>query len=244
MKVAFIKKRINLLLLVVTVIGLLVGCESNNSQGIDTKEPQLTEETPDIDTVDNKVAIQFADTQMEAYVRQILGKLQEDITASDLEEITGLAFDFREIRATRELQTRFDGSPGISASMEICIKGDREIDVGYTLQIFESWEDLKYFKNLEVLIIGTQQVRNLDFLSQLSNLKYLNISELVSKDISAVKNCSQLEGLFLVCRTDNLADVSFLNDMTELKLLNISGNLDEDTKAALEKIEIQLAEKG
>ena len=85
---------------------------------------------------------------------------------------------------------------------------------------------------------GDRKIRNIDALSNLTNLKSLDLSLNEIKDINALKNLSDLEALFL--EENQITDISALSGLTKLEVLFLEENQITDISALSELTELKM----
>lgn len=160
-------------------------------------------------------SIQFADEILEKYVRIVFGKLAGDITQEDVDKITkfrehlgyvGYSFqDYIYDTSSSLYMGQLEGS--------IDVLKDEE---GKDSLIPLSYEDLKYFHNMQAVCI--ESAHNADFIKDLENLKYISISVPII-DLSVFKKTS-IEAMYV--RSDNITNYEVLLELDNLKYVDIS----------------------
>lgn len=93
-------------------------------------------------------------------------------------------------------------------------------------------EDLKYMKNLTILILNSNQISDISVLAGLTNLTHLYISNNQISDISALTGLTNLTGLGIY--NNQISDISVLTGLTNLTELYIDGNPVKDISALAE----------
>ena len=126
--------------------------------------------------------IDFQEPLFEKYVRVAVGKLDGDILQSDLDTIKKLYVGFgmeystsdyefclNEDKTESNIGDMFGELPRLTRDPGDEYANDQDIDEPLT------YEDLKYFKNMQALSIFSQNLRTAEFLKELKNLQYLDI---------------------------------------------------------------------
>ncbi len=85
----------------------------------------------------------------------------------------------------------------------------------------KSIKNLKYFTSLEKLTIyGNEPIKNIDFLSEMNELTYLEMGNFNVDDWSKLQNCKKLKTLYIF--DANIYDFNALSDLQKLEDLIIS----------------------
>ncbi|MBE6878163.1 MAG: leucine-rich repeat domain-containing protein [Ruminococcaceae bacterium] len=84
-------------------------------------------------------------------------------------------------------------------------------DVTYTESVDISFDDLRYFYNLENLMVCMCKVKDIDVLPHLEKLKYLTMSGCGIDDVSPLAECDNLREVTM--HDNNISDLSPLKDM-------------------------------
>lgn len=193
------KKRLALLFISSAMIMSLAACGASANVGSDEDIKELQERIEELeaenedlkeeleDLMDEEVVqseIKFSDPAFEAYYRVASGNLGGPITQEDLDKINylyvghvSLAFScdatvdeynsYKKGNCYEEYELDNDGTYNSSTTYNIYGKSGDYIKI-------VSLEDIKHFRNLEVLHIGFDSV-NTDFVDSLANLKILDI---------------------------------------------------------------------
>lgn len=93
----------------------------------------------------------------------------------------------------------------------------------------KSIEDLKYFINLNRLVISYNQIEDISVLAEMKNLDTLGLYFNKIRDISALSELPSLRYLYIY--NNNIADISPLSGLKELKELYIQNNQINDINA-------------
>lgn len=212
------KKLICLLISIILMVSL---CACGATE-VDTKK---------VSDVKNKVeksnSIEFADSLLEQYIRVALGKLQGEITQDDIDTITKLQFHaFGYIAySTRdwELEDSEDSSEMIGDMYEPLPTLVRAEDSEYKTKYEKestfpiSLEDLEKFTKLQALEISKDDIKNYNYLSKLTNLKYLYLLTYDCVfDCELIKD-SSIEYLELSVEEDALLNQEALLNISTLK---------------------------
>ncbi len=99
------------------------------------------------------------------------------------------------------------------------------------MQQVKSFEDLQHFTGLEC-IQADIEIRNINFVKKLSELRYVSIMEASFADITPLCNCKKLTHLSLT--NGQIFDISPLKDLKELKVLNLRDNAISDISSLSE----------
>lgn len=200
------KRKITVIISLLLVL-VLSACSINLSNG-----------TADIDSKKTESeSIQFADGILEKYVRIVFGKLAGNITQEDVDKITKFSEGWGEVEYSFQdyiYDTYSDGTPHIgNVEGKIDALKDEE---GKDYLIPLSYEDLKYFHNLQAISIF--KAHNADFIKELKNLKYIRISVPII-DLSVFKKTS-IEAMKVY--SDNITNYEALLELDNLKYVDIS----------------------
>ena len=181
--------------------------------------------------------VSFADANLEAAIRQQLGKPEGPILASELAGLTSLYAPNTPIASLSGLE--------YCVNLEVLVlDSDLEIKdlsplAGLTRlrQLYLFFNDisdispLSGLHNLEVLNLEDNFVKDLSPLSGLSDLRLLNLMDNHIEDISPLSGLYNLEWLSL---TNNLAsDITSLAGLTNLEALFLDGNRISDISPLL-----------
>lgn len=179
----------------------------------------------------NNEVVTFADPNLEAAIRQKIGKASGDIHWSDLEGITRL----------------YLGSRGISnlTGLEYCnnlkelhlyqnqIKDLSPLADLIKLQDLHFWDNqisdispLAELTNLSSLRLQDNQISDISPLSKLTKLKYLVLNNNQISDISPLDGLTNVETLLL--KNNQIRDISPLAGLINLEYLNLNDNQIED----------------
>ena len=150
--------------------------------------------------------VTFPDANLEAAVREKLGKASGYITVDDMKSMTG--------KLTARNKNISDLS-GLEHAINIT-----ELDLWYN-QITDI-TPLKNITNLQLLDLGDNQITDITPLKDIIKLTELNLSRNQVNDISSLKNMKNLEILALY--NNQISDITSLKDMVSLQALWLSNN--------------------
>lgn len=190
--------------------------------------------TDDNNSNTDKNIIQFKDSELEKLVRKEINKPTGFLYKDEVEKVTKLYSNGN--------ISRLDGIEYLTNLNELYLSSDIIAD-------FTPLEKMKKLETLSVKISNENNVHQLENLSSLSNLFWLEIYNLSSSkelesltsltglahiqiydsnidDYSALKSFKYLFDLKL--SNDNISDISFLKDLTSIKDLDLSNNYIED----------------
>ena len=157
--------------------------------------------------------VTFPDPNLEAAVREAIGKPTEDIYCSDLAEL-------KELRAMNRNISDISG-------LEYCVNLER-LDLGVN-QISDI-SALSNLTNLTQLYLTTNQIREIAPLSNLRSLRTLFLDwNWQIADISYLSNLTNLTGLYL--ESNQINDISPLSNLGNLTQLGLGGNEISDISA-------------
>jgi hypothetical protein len=92
--------------------------------------------------------------------------------------------------------------------------GREDPDLGVIVSI----KGIEYLKNLEIFIVrSTNKIEDISYLSELTNLTRIGLSNSTISDISILKNLTKLEGIGLF--STQIEDISALKNLTNLERL-------------------------
>ncbi len=176
---------------------------SNGSGTSDWSEP-WTFTTP-APTPPPDESVTFADTNLEAAIREAIHKPEGSIYMSDLESLTFLKASLRGIQNL--------------AGLEYCVYlrelllSDNQISDLSPLASLTNLTDLELIRN---------QISDVSPLASLTNLTYLHLMNNEISDVSPLASLTNLTELFLV--ENEISDISPLASLTNLTFLNLVGN--------------------
>lgn len=172
-------------------------------------------------------AVYFPDPNLEAVVREAIGKTTGLICASELEGLTNLyagqgsIFNLTGLERCTNLtylDVRFnqisDISPlaNLTSLTELWLTGNQISGIS----------PLGNLTNLTELDLGANQISSISSLANLTNLTHLNLGDNQMVDISPVANLTSLTDLRLY--NNQISDVSSLANLTNLRLLFLYDN--------------------
>lgn len=195
------------------------------------------------DTIGNKDSNKISmDKNLEKEIRNLIGKQSGDLSKEDLLGITELDLFNKNI-------TSLDGIENLENLTKLNVKNNnisninalskltklKYLDIGNYLHGFNYYNSitditpLKSLTNLETLSLSGLQLTNVDAISNLTNLKELQMYATLldwnsdtAPDITPIKNLSKLEILNL--GKNNIKDVTVLRKLKNLKQLLLSLN--------------------
>lgn len=173
------------------------------------------------------VAVTFPDINFETVIRETLNKLTGDITADDLESITMLNGENRNISVITGIEFCTNLQFLYLATNQI---GDISALNNLTnLLRLDLWENNIYnigvlgnLTNLQFLILGYNQISDISILSQLTNLTYLTLHNNQISNISSLSNLTNLQSLYL--GENQISDISSLSSLISLRELYLFYN--------------------
>lgn len=141
--------------------------------------------------------------------------------------------DMLHVRLHKDMMFRlFDSFPKIDFGFSFLIEGKRVTShiryfstlhsTGSTRYSESLYSMLRVCKNLQILDLGHNKIRNIDFIKDLRQLRILILSDNQIKDISPLSGLYNLE-YFEVFR-NQISDIGALRNLTKLKDINIVGN--------------------
>jgi hypothetical protein len=146
------------------------------------------------------------------------------ITVSDMRNLTSLTI-------TKELDfaySFFGASEFISHDHLIAIQMNSKIN---------SLEGLQYASNLEHLCINGMGITDISVLSQINNLRFLDLGSNKIDDISSISHMSKLEGLIL--RDNNISDIQSLLLLFNINTLDLSINYITDLTPLSDMVQLE-----
>lgn len=159
----------------------------------------------DIAAAEGSEVVTIPDPNLEAAIREQLGKPTGDITAADMESLNRLYAEDKGISSLEGIQ---------------CACNLKELLISYNE--IDNIEPLSELKKLERLEIGNNKINNIEPLSELTKLKYLYIS---SNKINSIEPLSKLLNLEILFICDNgIDDINSLSKLTNLKELYMTNN--------------------
>ncbi len=192
-----------------------------------------------------EVAIEFADKNLEAAIRDALGKDKDEgeITTADAAAVTELnlskrvqrIFDSSMIDTSHNI-TNLDGLQHFTRLERFDLQGDNITDIS----------PLKNLKRLKELNLCCNSLQSIEALGNLVNLEKLNISwnGISESDIGPLEKLTRLKELWLgsssmlrpVAYGENkISDVSALKDMSDMEILDLQ-ELDIKDTGALKRM--------
>jgi len=180
--------------------------------------------------------VAFAAENLEAAIRDTIGKHEGSILRSDMEKLTRLGARQKDITNLSgiELCTQLEGlwiggnqvsdisSLGELTNLQILSLPDNQISdltpLGKLTELQRLW--------LANGVNGENQISDLTPLSGLTNLRELGLVRNQISDISPLSNLTKLQILFL--SRNQISDISPLSDLTEMRILIVHGNQIKD----------------
>lgn len=219
------KRKITVIISLLLVI-VLSACNANT--------PNKTGDLGSKKTESN--SIQFADEILEKYARIMFGKLSGDITQEDLDKIKKIEFD--SVFETVDYSYKDYDEKNFHLEGEIDALKDKE---GEDRLFPLSYEDLKYFRNLQVVSL---RANNADFIKDLKHLKYISIGVPII-DLSVFKNTSiEVMHIYDFERFEETTVTNYeaLLELDNLKYVDI-GNIPADIEKKLKAKGVEIKAK-
>ena len=219
---------ISLVCILVVVLFLLVSISAcgNNTGSVTPQmenethsEAALSQESPSSEE-QSVGAIEWQDTAVETLVREKLDKLDGDIFESDLEDILSLQiWGDEHILFDEDLVMASSYGPDFSY-----LNGQYYVFEGkkYEFGSVTTLADIAHFKNLEILVVGGNNIFSADGVGDLSGLKYLSLASNEMEDISALTGLTSVTKLNL--SKNKISSLNSLGNMSELQWLDIRWN--------------------
>lgn len=187
-------------LILIGLLLLLTGCINQNQE--QQVKPTITPTKAATNVENSNVVIEFKNPQIEAKVREVLGKSTSDITEKDVLKITELDLDDVEISSFTEL-TLF--------------KNLKKLRLGFS--IVRNLEGIEKLSKLESLWLRRNNIVDITPLASLTSLKELDIAENNVTDFTPIENLTNLVSLGIGDNNSNISDLSFLKNLTKLESL-------------------------
>lgn len=160
-------------------------------------------------------AVTFLDPNLEAAIREAIGKPAGNIYESDLETLTAL-----DAPGQLESQTNIQDLSGLQYCSNL-------IDLNLELNIHISdLSPLSDLTNLTRLDLWHNQISDISPLDSLTNLTYLELGDNEISDISPLGNLTNLEYLYLY--SNQIADITSVANLTNLTSLSLQYNQLDD----------------
>lgn len=190
--------------------------------------------------------VSFKDKNLEQEIRDYIEKESGNIYQSDIEDITELYMNNRQIKDLSGIENLTNlkklnlGNNKISDVSALSkLTNIQKLNLGYIPYYGFEMPDpevnyneisdisaLKNFTNLQELNLGYTKIKDINELKALSNLKKLDLSDNQISDISgivnALKELANLNDLNL--STNEISDISELSKLTNLKMLSLNSN--------------------
>lgn len=171
--------------------------------------------------------VQFADPNLEAVIREAIGKPEGDIYASELAKLTYLSAVDRGIKNLSGIEhcTSLNEAilgPGVFATsllLDPVSLTDQLIDEPNQIS---DLSPLAYCNNITYLNLYGNNITDISALAALTNLEGLIINDNLISDISPLAGLTNLRELYLSC--NQIGDVSPLANLTNLTWLDLFGN--------------------
>ena len=149
--------------------------------------------------------IAFTDPNLEAAVRESIGKPSGDI-------LTGDVLGMRKLDASGKSITNLDGMENLVGLRDLSIHHNRISDLS----------PLSGLTNLQTLDLIDNQISDLSPLGGLTNLEFLDLSVNQISDVSPLSNMTDL--LWLFFGVNQISDLSPLSGLTSLQVLHLGNN--------------------
>ena len=107
---------------------------------------------------------------------------------------------------------------------------------GKTKPTIKDFSPLRHLTNLELLALNKTSLKDLDFLSNLTSLKHLQIEGTTVSDYNNIKLLENLNVLYL--GDNDLIELNFLEGTTQIKNINLSGNNIKSLKPLTDNLEL------
>ncbi|MFP4466258.1 MAG: leucine-rich repeat domain-containing protein [Candidatus Goldiibacteriota bacterium] len=197
------KKAILFLICLFAVIVLVLTACSNLN---------LSEPNPDY------IPVFFSDPNLEAVVRDKIGKPTEHVYLSDCKAIKYLAASLSNRTVTIMDLTGIEYCTNLAY---IVFQGRRTYDINVNKGISDI-SALSGLINLKQLFLGTNNISDISTLNGLTNLTYLNLRFNSINDISALNGLTNLT--YLDLDFNSISDISALSGLTNLTYLDLGDN--------------------
>lgn len=168
----------------------------------------------------------FKDTNLELAVREVLNKPNGDLTIVDVESITSLDINYKDI-------TSLDGIQNLKNLESLNLRNNKITDIRPLSNLsklkdlylsenkISDLSSLKNLSNLEYLSLEGNEIKEIDSLGKLKNLQTLNLTRNNIKYIKGISSAKALKNLSLSFNEiKSLEELSSLNNLTILNLNN------------------------
>ncbi|MBA7603493.1 hypothetical protein ES703_10604 [subsurface metagenome] len=222
-KVKLLNLFLVLLIALVSVIGAVISSASP-PQAVQAQSVNY----PLVEPFENyEIVVTFPDPNVEAAIREAIGKPTGDIYRSDLEALT-------ELHASDKGISDLTGLEYCVNLQELCLEGNlignlqplanlinlHSLDLDDN-EISDS-SPLSSLINLAVLKLGYNQIDNLSSLSSLTNLTELHLMNNEINDVSPLSSLTNLSRLWLT--NNQISQISSLSSLTSLTYLMLGNN--------------------
>ncbi len=187
-------------LLLIGLLLLLTGCINQNQEQQVNQSIPPTNATTKVEN--SNVLIEFNNPQLEAKVKEFLGKSASDITEEDVLKIKELDLDNVEISSIKELAP---------------FENLKVLRLGFSN--ISDLEGIDKLSNLESLWLRRNNIVDITPLAALTTLKELDIAENNVTDFTPIENLTNLVSLGIGDNNGNISDLSFLINLTKLESL-------------------------
>ena len=155
------------------------------------------------------VVITFTDANLEAAVRDEIGKQSGDITTGDVASLTRLSANSKNI-------SNLSGIENLTALTELFLASNQITDISALSGLTE----------ISSLDLWVNQITDISALANLTRLSSLSIHTNQITDISALQNLTSLDRLLV--GSNQISDISVVTGLTALQTLGINSTLVTD----------------
>jgi len=208
--------------LVLVIIATCIGCG---------------DEGPTDETVTDETAVTFPDSNLEAAIREAIGKPEGPIHTSELEGVSFLAASRRDI-------TDLTGLEYCTNLTHLSLAYNQVIDISPLASLTNlTWLDLAYNQvidisplasliNLTMLHLPYNAISDISPLASLTNLTWLHLGMNQVSDISPLARLANLEWLYL--QENDISDLLTVTGLANLREIHLSDNNISDISPLVE----------
>lgn len=203
-KIIFTKKIIAFFTLLFFCV-TLPACTKTDTSAI-LVEPTITNISPteDIEKIDAKstpevqitkapeeklVYIEWQDKELEALIRELIGKPQGEIQIKDLEDIEDICIMSKMLITDEFLEENW------ADSYDYLYRND--IKGKYQSYDIKDWSDLRYLRNLKRLVLIDCEIQDIAFLRDFTKIEFLNIKDNPIEEYTLLHELTTLRQLYL-----------------------------------------------
>ena len=161
--------------------------------------------------------VTFMDGELEKKIRMIIGRSKGPIYDTELLKI-------KQIEIFGELveKNSFARGGSLGSKAEDMWYEDKYGNRYTERSRIKSLEDLKWFKNLEEVIIVYNSIEDISVLAEIKNLKYVNLSNNFITDISALGKLDELQSVIL--DNNSIKEITPLKGLKYVRQLGLENN--------------------